>query len=383
MANTKSRNARGNGSVRQRENGTWEARCTINGKRRSFYGEKQSDVLKAMRAAQKAADDGVYFEPTRLTVAKWLDIWLTEYVKPSCKPLTASTYKSRIDTHIAPTLGMIKLTSLNATHIQSFYNDLLRVKKLQPKTIKNVHGILHKALEQALKLRYIGINPANACNLPRIEKKEIKPLSEKEIVAFLGAIKDGEPLEKLFTVALFTGMREGEICGLPWEAVNFSDGTITVKQQLCKEKIKGGKHYIATTKNDKTRVLTVAPFVMQILKIVRQEQIQNRLICGHAWQNEFNLVFTDKTGHYIVPQTALKRFKSVAKKIGRDDARFHDLRHTYAVTALQEGDDVKTVQQNLGHATASFTLDVYGHVSEKMKQESAARMQSYFEKLQA
>ena len=139
MANTKSRNARGNGSVRQRENGTWEDRCTINGKRRSFYGEKQSDVLKAMRAAQKAADDGVYFEPTRLTVAKWLDIWLTEYVKPSCKPLTASTYKSRIDTHIAPTLGMIKLTSLNATHIQSFYNDLLRVKKLQPKTIKYVH----------------------------------------------------------------------------------------------------------------------------------------------------------------------------------------------------------------------------------------------------
>ena len=96
---------------------------------------------------------------------------------------------------------------------------------------------MHKALEQALRLRYIGINPANACNLPRIEKKEIKPLSEKEIVAFLGAIKDGEPLEKLITVALFTGMREGEICGLPWEAVNFSDGTISVKQQLCKEKI--------------------------------------------------------------------------------------------------------------------------------------------------
>ena len=148
-------------------------------------------------------------------------------------------------------------------------------------------------------------------------------------------------------------------------------------------KIKGGQYYIAATKNNKIRVLTVAPFVMDILRTVHREQTQNHFACGLAWQNEFNLVFTDKSGHFIFPQTAFKRFKAVASKIGRPDARFHDLRHTYAVTALQEGDDVKTVQQNLGHATASFTLDVYGHVSEKMKRESAARMQSYFEKINA
>lgn len=377
------RNARGNGSVRQRDNGTWEARCIINGKRRIFYGEKQSEVLKAMRAAQKASDDGIYFEPAKLSLSKWFDIWLEEYVKPSAKPLTYTTYKSRVETHIKTTLGRIKLTSLNSTQIQSFYNDLLRVHELSPKTIKNTHGILHKALEQALKLRYIGLNPADACTLPRIEKKEINPLTEAEMAAFLGEIQKGEPLKSLFTVALFTGMREGEICGLPWDAVNFRDGTITVKQQLCKEKTKGGLHYIAPTKNDKIRILTVAPFVMDILKKVQQEQYGDHLASGLAWKNEFNLVFTDKTGKYIVPQTALKHFKNISAKIGRPDARFHDLRHTYAVTALQEGDDVKTVQQNLGHATASFTLDVYGHVSEKMKKESAARMQSYYEKINA
>lgn len=182
-------------------------------------------------------------------------------------------------------------------------------------------------------------------------------------------------------------MREGEICGLSWDAVNFREGTIAVKQQLCKEKEKGGQHYIAPTKNDKARILTAAPFVMDILKQVQQAQRADHLAAGLAWQNEFNLVFTDKIGCFIVPQTALKRFKAIATRIGRPDARFHDLRHTYAVTALQEGDDVKTVQQNLGHATASFTLDVYGrvsgHVSEKMKKESAARMQSYFEKIKA
>ena len=383
MTTKQTRKARGGGSVRQRENGTWEGRCTINGKRKSFYGDRQIDVLKAMRAAQKSADDGIYFEPMKVSLSKWLDTWLDEYVRSSAKLTTYETYRSRIETHIKPALGAIKLTTLNATQIQAFYNDLLRVKELNPKTIKNIHGILHKALEQALKLRYIGLNPADACTIPRVEKKEIKPLSEKEIAAFLGAIQDNEPLRDLFTVALFTGMREGEICGLPWSAINFREGTITVKQQICRERKKGARHYIATTKNDKVRILTVAPFVTEILKRVRQEQRADHLAVGFAWQNEFDLVFTDKSGHFIFPQTAFKRFKAVATRIGRPDARFHDLRHTYAVTSLQEGDDVKTVQQNLGHATASFTLDVYGHVSEKMKKESAARMQSYYEKINA
>lgn len=379
----KTRSAKGNGSVRQRDNGTWEARCVIDGKRRSFYGDKQSDVLKAMRAAQKAADDGTYFEPVKLTVEGWLDTWLAEYVQPSVKPLTYSTYQSRIATHITPALGKIKLQSLNSTQIQTFLNDLSRKKGLHPKTIKNVYGILHKALEQALKLRYIGLNPCDACVLPRIEKKEVKPLTETEIQAFLEAIQDGEAFRDLFTVALFTGMREGEICGLSWDAVNFADGTITVKQQLQKGKEKGSSFYIATTKNSKARTITAAPFVMDILKNVRHEQMQNHLNAGFAWQNEWNLVFTDQTGRFIVPQTVLKHFKKVAARIGRPDCVFHSLRHSYAVTALQEGDDLKTVQQNLGHATAAFTADVYGHVSEKMKQESAARMQSYFEKIKA
>lgn len=375
------RNASGNGSVRQRADGTWEGRCYINGKRRSFYAERQTDVLKKMREALKMQDDGIFFEPTKATMAQWLDVWMEEYVKMTNKPLSYSTYKSRIDTHIKPYLGREKLTEVNATQIQSLYNHLHRTKKLAPKTIKNVHGILHKALQQAIKLRYIGFNPCDACTLPRAEKREIKPLTEEELKMFLREIENGEPLKDLFTVAVFTGMREGEICGLSWKDVDFKNGTITVRQQLCREKERGGTHYIATTKNSKVRTLTVAPFVMDILHRVRKEQLKNRLLVGAEWQNEFDVVFTNEIGKHIVPYTANKRFKRIAEKIGRADARFHDLRHTYAVTALQEGDDVKTVQQNLGHATASFTLDVYGHVSEKMKIESAMRMQSYFEQM--
>ena len=375
------RNASGNGSVRQRADGTWEARCYINGKRRSFYGERQTDVVKKMREAMKMQDDGIFFEPTRATMAQWLDVWLEEYVKPSNKPLTHSAYRASVKTHVVPYLGKVRLTETNATRIQAFYNYLHREKKLSPKTIRNIHGIMHKALSQAMKLHYIGFNPCDACTLPRVEKREIKPLSENELQAFLREIENGEPLKDLFTVALFTGMREGEVCGLPWENVDFKTNTITVRQQLCKEKTKGGKYYIATTKNSKARKITAAPFVMDILRGVKREQMKNHMAVGAEWENKFKLVFTNEVGHHIVPQTAYKRFKYVAARIGRPDARFHDLRHTYAVTALQEGDDVKTVQQNLGHATASFTLDVYGHVSEKMKNESAMRMQTYFDKI--
>ena len=375
------RNTKGNGSVRQRENGTWEARCTINGKRKSFYGEKQSDVLKAMRAALKDSDDGVYFEPQRMTVGSWLDIWLEEYVAPSVKPLTYSTYKYKASTHIKPALGKIKLSKLNPTQIQAFYNKMLE-DGFSPKTIKDVHGIVRKSLDQALKLRYIGINPADACTLPKVIKKELKPLAEDEMLALLHQIDDGEPLKDLFVVALFTGMRRGEICGLPWSAVNLREGTITVKQQICSNEETGG-YYIASTKNEKVRVLTVAPFIVETLRKVKAKQTADHLRMGLAWKNEYDLVFTNPEGHYINPSTAYKHFKKQAAKIGRPDARFHDLRHTYAVTALQEGDDVKTLQQNLGHATSSFTLDVYGHVSEKMKQESANRMQAYYEKMKA
>lgn len=375
------RNAKGVGSIRQRKNGKYEGRIIINGVRKSFYANKQGDVIKAMRAAKKASDDGTYFEPTRLTVSKWLSLWLNEYVSPSVKPLTLAAYRSQCKIHVNPALGKLKLATLKSTQIQKLYNDMTRLKELSPKTIKNTHGVLHKALQKAVELRYISFNPSDACTLPRAKRKEIQPLREAEIRAFLGELDRGEPYKNLFILALFTGIRQGEVCGLSWEDVNFENGTICIQQQLLKEKKTGGKCYIATTKNDRARIITTAPFIISILRKVKITQNANKLKAGNAWGNKWDLVFTDEIGKHLFPQTVLKRFKRVVIEIGRPDARFHDLRHTYAVTSLQEGDDIKTVQSNLGHATASFTLDVYGHVSEKMKVNSAARMESFIQKL--
>lgn len=129
-------------------------------------------------------------------------------------------------------------------------------------------------------------------------------------------------------------------------------------------------------KNDKARTVTPAAWVMKLLRTHRARQAEQRLKAGKLWEDS-GLVFTDELGHHLAVYTIYRAFKKVAAEIGRPDARFHDLRHSYAVAAIRSGDDIKTVQGNLGHATAAFTLDVYGHVTDQMKKESAARMDSY------
>ena len=116
---------------------------------------------------------------------------------------------------------------------------------------------------------------------------------------------------------------------------------------------------------------------MTLLKRHRMIQAQQKLMVGSVWGNADNLVFTDPLGYPLTKPTVYREFKKLAAAIGRPDARFHDLRHSYAVASIRSGDDIKTVQGNLGHATASFTLDVYGHVTMQMKQASAARMEEY------
>ena len=359
----------------------WEARATVGrdpgtGKQvqRSFTGKTQKEVAQKLKAATAAIDNGTYTAPSRLSVGAWLDIWQRDYLG-SVKASTAELYRQQIRLYIKPALGALKLDTLNAHTIQGFYNALSSERGLSPKTVKNVHGIFHKALQQAVKIGYLRFNPADACELPRMEKKELHPLDEEEAKAFLKAIK-GHRHEVLYNVALFTGLREGELLGLMWDCVDFKHGTITVKRQLRREQKKGGQYYMTTPKNGQPRTITPARWVMQLLRAHQRVQAERRLKAGPFW-TEQGLVFSNELGGYLSYRPAYDCFKRIVATIGRPDARFHDLRHTYAVNALRAGDDIKTVQGNLGHATAAFTLDVYGHVTEQMKQDSARRMEHY------
>lgn len=268
-------------------------------------------------------------------------------------------------------LGRIKLTALTTPMIQKAYNDILAGetsrKPLSPKSLKNCHGVLHKALKIAQKIGYIRYNPAEAVVLPRVEKPQIEPLTDNDIANFLKEIQ-GHKYEDLFKVTLFTGMREGEVLGLTWDCVDFEKHTINIEKQLICEKKKGGEYKFAPLKNDKCRVEQLPNSIFEIFE---------KLQCLPTANNPMNLVFVDETGKHLLHKTVLANYKAVAKKIGIPDSRFHDLRHTFAVLSLQNGDSIKTVQENLGHATAAFTMQVYGHVSDRMKKESADRMENY------
>jgi len=171
-------------------------------------------------------------------------------------------------------------------------------------------------------------------------------------------------------------MREGEVLGLMWNRVDLKAGTIRIDQQLKKEQKKGGQYYFAPPKNDKSRTITLAPWVVALLKNHRGKQTENRLRAGPAWEDS-GLVFSNEIGQLLSYRTVYDSFKRVVNKIGCPSTRFHDLRHSYAVAAIRSGDDIKTIQGNLGHATAAFTLDIYGHVTEQMKTASASRMESF------
>ena len=145
--------------------------------------------------------------------------------------------------------------------------------------------------------------------------------------------------------------------------------------QQIRKKGEASTYKILPTKNDKTRVLQPAPDVMKVLQKIKKQQAALKLASGNQWQNEFNLVFMNEAGQHLIDNTVLKHFKNIVTKIGIPETRFHDLRHTYATNSIRIGDPIKTVSENLGHATVAFTLDVYGHVTPQMKQESADRMQ--------
>ena len=392
-----SRAAQGSGTIRKktimkkgRPYTYWEARITTGydqgtGKQiqRSFSGKTQKEVREKMQAVAVELNNGTYKEPSKMTVGEWLDIWHDTYLN-NIKPRTVKIYENDIRLHIKPALGAIRLESLKTHTIQKFYNELTHGTKgkhpLSPKTVKNIHGVLHHALNQAVANEMLRFNPANACTLPRIEKKELKPLDEENIKEFLKVIQ-GTRYEDIFLVTLFTGMREGEVLGLTWDCVDFEKGILLINKQiqLHQEKELKGAYTLTSPKNGKSRTIAAAPFVMKCLKRQKVKQTEWRLKAGEAWGNPDGLVFTDEIGGHLTKSSVYREYKAMVKRVGRPDARFHDLRHSYAVAAISSGDDIKTVQGNLGHATAAFTLDVYGHVTNKMKRESASRIEKFIQ----
>lgn len=393
MARKGTRSAQGGGAIRKKtvtrsgkEYTYWEGRITVGrdpgtGKQlqRSFTGKTQKEVREKLQVVAVEISRGTYQAPSKITVSAWMEEWLATFCANKVKPLTLQSYAAIIKNHIVPALGALELQAVRGTQIQKLYNSMTRAG-LSGKTVKNVSAVLHKAFSVALKQGIIAANPCDAAELPKAEHKEIRPLADSEIPRFLAAI-DSSPMRNAFALCLFAGLREGECLGLSWKQVDFERGRITVSQQLQKVRTEGKGEYQITpsTKSGKPRTIEPPPIAFEYLRAERVKQLGNRLKAGPMWSNPDDLVFTDEAGGHYAIYTFYTRFKAIAASIGRPDARPHDLRHTAATVAIASGADVKSVQELLGHATASFTLNVYAHTSEQMMKDTAARVQSYYD----
>ena len=394
------RSANGSGTIRKRADGRWEGIYSAGydqqtGKliRKSIYGKNQKEVRQKLSKVTTEIDEGLYLEPAKMTLSDWMDLWYKEYTFDK-KYSTLKGYKAQINKHIRPGIGKYNLSQLNPMILQRFFNHLSepneKGKILSPKSIKNVYIILSGILEQAVENEMISKNPCKKVKLPKVYNKQITPLTDKQVKDFLEIISTDEIYGTILRVIVFTGLRLGEAMGLTWDCVDFEKGALNINKQLQRRPQKDGGSTLTSVKSGKPRILKPAPFVMQLLKIRYTEQIMQKQRSEDlwlAWSNEEEhkkaLVFTNLQGGYLIPKRVYLHFKSAAVAIGAPDARVHDLRHTYAVLSLQNGDDIKTVQENLGHASAAFTLDVYGHVSDRMKKESANRMEEYIRNLNA
>ena len=267
--------ANGEGTIRKRADGSWEARYCADGKRHSVYGRTQAEVRKKLTEVSVTIDHGDFREDSGLTLGQWLTMWHRDYLG-NVKLGTADTYEMQIRVHIIPALGDVKLSALRTPMIQRLYNKK-REEGLSPKSIKNIHGCLHKALDVAVRIGYLSKNPSSNCILPRIEQAEIHPLDTPELSKLLAFLK------ALIVTAIFTGLRSGELLGLTWDSVDFENGLIRVTKQLAQPRKKGEVFRFATPKNSKPRTIAPAPTVFQVLKKHKEEQEAQRKALGPAW----------------------------------------------------------------------------------------------------
>jgi integrase len=315
--------------------------------------------------AQDASEAG------RLTLGEYLDRWLNDCVRGTVRQRTWERYEQILRVHIKPTLGRVRLRALTAAHVRGLYKEKLNAGLAQ-RTVQYVHTTLRKALKDAVTDGLIPRNVTDGIKAPRPEKKEIHALSPDQARTFLEAAR-GDRFEALYVLAVHCGLREGELLGLRWDDVDLKAGKLSVRRTLSETRT---GHVFEPPKNGKGRSIRLTTGTVEALRSHRKRQNEERLVLGSKWQDH-DLVFPSQRGTTMNAKNLTSRtFKPILKRAGLPDIRLHDLRHTCATLLLSRGVHPKFVQELLGHATISITLDTYSHVLPSMGDQTATAMES-------
>ena len=388
------RRDKGDGSIRQRSNGSWEGRYGYTdkntGKRinKSVYASSQSEVKRRLKALIKdidnLLDEDEYVKPTNLMLGEWLDVWMKEYKKNSVSPATYTSYYHNIENHVRPHLGGMEIQKIRPEHIQMLLNKMsqgsAKQEPLAPWTVLKVKNIISGAMEQAIRNQIIPYNPAKATVPPKLEQKDIRILSEMEQKLFMNAVK-GHRLEALYLLALATGMRRGELMALTWDCVDMNNRSITVKSSISriKDPDTGVSELIYADPKTKSgrRQVPILPSMIPVLQAHKKSQDIEKTEAGFAWNSE-GLVFCSIVGKPIEPRRVCMIMNKLMDVAGLPQLTFHALRHTFATRMLEANVPAKVVQDVLGHANVTLTLNTYSHVIGSTAHEQMAKIDRLF-----
>lgn len=361
------RDNRGGSIFQRQQDGRWVGQLYVRrdgtGRKRFLrvYGGSRTEVQERLTAALHERHRGTLADPSKENLGQFLERWLRDSVRRSVRASTFDSYAHLTRKHIIPELGRFRLARLTPAHVQALYTEKLEAG-LSPRYVQYMHAVLHRALKQAVRWGLVARNVTEAVDRPRAERKEMRVLTPEQADALLEATR-ADRLAALYVLAITTGMRQGELFGLTWGAIDLEAGRLQVTRQL--QYLRGGKgpELLAPKTKAARRSLELPQLALEALREHRRRQLEERLALGPVWQDEWDLVFTTEVGTPLHPSNVARRsFRPLLVRAGLPRIRFHDLRHTAATLLLAGGEHPKVVQERLGHSSIALTLDTYSHV---------------------
>ena len=305
-----------------------------------------------------------------------MELWYKTYSKPHIRLTTQLCYENRIYLHIIPSIGEIPLNKLTQSDLQKFYADLKkngRKSKVErygtgvsDRLVRSCHATCRTALQKAVDEKLISVNPAIGCKLPPKKAQEMQVLTHEEMRRFLIQSKQDDFYE-LALLELATGMRRGEICALKWSDLDFETGALRIQRQAYH--VDHGVVISEPKTKQSCRSIILPPSVLNVLRQYRE-----------AVDSEWMFPSPVKEGEPLNPNGVYRKMVKILDRAQCKRVRFHDLRHTFATTALEHGMDIKTLSAIIGHVSSATTLDIYSHITDDMQANAANKIEKRFSK---